>query len=231
MGNCLQTYGGGQQKQGDEEKQQQHEEELKGRSGGLIEEGGLRVKIVLTKEELEWLMFQLKEKGGKSSLQDLLEELEEGRRRTHEAWKPSLESIMESSEVGSTEANVRVIAILKNGSDQCVGSTDQEVMKAIQSKCQLGFCTAAAAVALRMLEPVTFERPAMNRSAPDNNIDSIATPTTVAPQGEEEFLDEEALYQTPKLFHCFFLSDLVSDLFLSPPFSFRFGFRSLHVTT
>ncbi|XP_042505665.1 uncharacterized protein LOC122082270 [Macadamia integrifolia] len=105
MGNCLETSREGQQQEGVKtqhpQQQQQQQHEAEGR-GGFIEEegvgkGGLRVKIVLTKEELEWLMFQLKDKGRKC-LEDLLEELEKGRGRT-EAWKPSLESIMESPEV------------------------------------------------------------------------------------------------------------------------------------
>ncbi|XP_043698354.1 cilia- and flagella-associated protein 251-like [Telopea speciosissima] len=118
MGNCLETCRESQQQEGvkkqQQQQQQQHEVEAKG--SGFIEEeeeaeeeeekkdvgkGGLRVKIVLTKEELEWLMFQLKEKEkekGRKCLEDLLEELEEGRGRT-EAWKPSLESILESPEM------------------------------------------------------------------------------------------------------------------------------------
>ncbi|XP_043718111.1 uncharacterized protein LOC122666066 [Telopea speciosissima] len=103
MGNCLETCRIGQQKQEEKKEQQQqqqqrHDEaERKGRDGFIKEGGGgLRVKIVLTKEELEWLMFQLKEKRGKN-LEDLLEDLEKWRGRT-EAWKPSLECIMESPE-------------------------------------------------------------------------------------------------------------------------------------
>lgn len=76
--------------------------------------GVMRVKIVLTREELEWLMVQLSESsngGGdsskkKRSLEEVLGEIERGRSllpsppssRTA-AWRPSLESIMEIPEV------------------------------------------------------------------------------------------------------------------------------------
>ncbi|KAK9275624.1 hypothetical protein L1049_022891 [Liquidambar formosana] len=81
-------------------KQQQQEEQ--GKAGGFVEKngfgkGGIRVKVILTKEELEWLMFALKDKGGKS-LEDILAEIERGREKV-EGWKPSLESIKESPEV------------------------------------------------------------------------------------------------------------------------------------
>ncbi|XP_042481108.1 uncharacterized protein LOC122061726 [Macadamia integrifolia] len=97
MGNCLETSRRSQHKQ--EEQQERHEAERNGRDGFIKEGegGGLRVKIVLTKEELEWLMLQLKEKRGKR-LEDLLEELEKWRGRT-DSWKPSLESIRENPEV------------------------------------------------------------------------------------------------------------------------------------
>lgn len=70
--------------------------------------GGMRIKVVLRKEELEWLTEQIKEKGGKG-LEELLEEIERGRREKLEnycsiqyssvSWKPSLESIMECPEI------------------------------------------------------------------------------------------------------------------------------------
>ncbi|KAH7510904.1 hypothetical protein FEM48_Zijuj11G0014400 [Ziziphus jujuba var. spinosa] len=47
--------------------------------------------------KLEWLMLQLKNKGGKSS-EDVLEKIERSREKA-EGWKPSLESIMECPEV------------------------------------------------------------------------------------------------------------------------------------
>lgn len=64
-----------------------------------FEKGSIRLKIVLTKEELEWFMLQLKDKEGKR-LEDVFREIERQRGRGKvEGWKPSLESIMESPEV------------------------------------------------------------------------------------------------------------------------------------
>ncbi|KAH7513742.1 hypothetical protein FEM48_Zijuj11G0013700 [Ziziphus jujuba var. spinosa] len=48
-------------------------------------------------EELEWLMLQLRNRGG-NSLEDVLEKIERGRQKD-EGCKPSLESIMECPEV------------------------------------------------------------------------------------------------------------------------------------
>ncbi|OIT22125.1 hypothetical protein A4A49_62763 [Nicotiana attenuata] len=55
----------------------------------------MRIKIVLTKEELEMLFLQLKLKEEKS-LEDFLEEIKRRRERRDSKWKPSLESITES---------------------------------------------------------------------------------------------------------------------------------------
>ncbi|KAJ4962471.1 hypothetical protein NE237_022410 [Protea cynaroides] len=71
---------------------------------------------------------------------------------------------------------------------------------------------ATAASPSRMPKPVTFERPAMNTSAPESNVDSTATPTAVAPQGEEEFSDKEALYKMPKL-----LVNMAKGMLMTPP--------------
>lgn len=89
-------------KQGQEVETKQEEQENGKEKGGFVKEsgfenGGIRIKLVLTKEELEWLMIQLKGKNGKN-LEDVLGEIEKGRGKT-EGWKPSLESIMESPEV------------------------------------------------------------------------------------------------------------------------------------
>lgn len=63
--------------------------------------GGLKVKLVLTTGELEWLLLQLKETGEKK-LEDVLGEIgrqrEARRRGRSDAWRPSLESITEISE-------------------------------------------------------------------------------------------------------------------------------------
>lgn len=83
---------------------------------GKIDGGGggrVRVKILLTKEELELLLIQLgRRKGGpKSNLEQVLGEIERGRRRNSSfreaadvgSWKPSLDSIMEVPEVPEME--------------------------------------------------------------------------------------------------------------------------------
>ncbi|KAL5098800.1 hypothetical protein RYX36_003127 [Vicia faba] len=58
---------------------------------------GVSMKIVLTKEELKWLLFQLNEKGG-MKVEQVLEKIEKGRQKI-EGWKPSLESIVEAPEI------------------------------------------------------------------------------------------------------------------------------------
>ncbi|GMN31573.1 hypothetical protein TIFTF001_003317 [Ficus carica] len=118
MGNCMETcikrsqakemQAEQQQRQEEEEEDQRQRETDQMKSGfvkerGLGEKGNLRVKIVMTKEELEWLMVQLNTKGGKS-LEDVLVEIERGRGKvectsTTTSWKPSLESIMECPEL------------------------------------------------------------------------------------------------------------------------------------
>ncbi|XP_059664142.1 uncharacterized protein LOC132309900 [Cornus florida] len=92
MGNCIETIR-------HSEEVERGEEEVK--NGGFVKEnGGMRIKVVLTKEESELLLFQLKNKGEKMRLEDVLGEIERGReQRVAAGWKPSLESIMESPEV------------------------------------------------------------------------------------------------------------------------------------
>lgn len=63
---------------------------------------GLRVKMVLTKEELQWLMMQLSNRDGNGGkrIEDVLGELEKGRKKVSgHSWKPSLDSITEIPEV------------------------------------------------------------------------------------------------------------------------------------
>lgn len=57
--------------------------------------------MVLTKEELQWLMKQLKNReGGGKRIEDVLGEIEKGRKKVpSHAWKPSLDSITEIPEV------------------------------------------------------------------------------------------------------------------------------------
>lgn len=93
----------GARRQEEEEILQQEEER---RKLGFVKESsddefgkgnGLKVKIVLTRQELEWLMLQLEDKEGKK-LEDVLGEIGKGRTKI-EAWRPSLESIIECPEV------------------------------------------------------------------------------------------------------------------------------------
>ena len=82
-----------------DEEQQQGDQTRMSDDDELVK-GGVKVKIVLRREELEWLMFQLKNNQGKK-LEEILGEIERGRLREKvvEAWRPSLESIMETPEV------------------------------------------------------------------------------------------------------------------------------------
>ncbi|XP_061961432.1 uncharacterized protein LOC133682170 [Populus nigra] len=91
MGNCIKPSARRQHEEDDNMKEL-HQEKKNFEKGS-----SLKVKIVLTKEELEWLMFQLKVNGGKK-LEDVLGEIERGRSMKVKTWKPSLESIMESPE-------------------------------------------------------------------------------------------------------------------------------------
>lgn len=83
----------------------------KGESEG---KGGVKLKIVLTKAELEWLMLLLsEEKGGGvegMALELALEKIQQGRNRdgtgekpAGRSWRPSLECIMECPETQSFE--------------------------------------------------------------------------------------------------------------------------------
>ncbi|CDP12158.1 unnamed protein product [Coffea canephora] len=105
MGNCIETCKHGS-KEAKSELQLEQLESVEKPSEMLKESiiekdqnsGAMRIKIVLTKEELELLVFQLKNMEGKR-LEDVLDEIERGRSRPVGSWKPSLESITESPEV------------------------------------------------------------------------------------------------------------------------------------
>ncbi|XAR55142.1 hypothetical protein NMG60_11030552 [Bertholletia excelsa] len=105
MGNCMEREvqsNEGERKQEVEEQEEKMDDTGKEGGGG----SGTRIKIVLTKEELEYLMFHLKHGGGGRRLEDLLAEIERERRKEKAAvagWRPSLESIMESPEVQEIE--------------------------------------------------------------------------------------------------------------------------------
>ncbi|KAK1301872.1 hypothetical protein QJS10_CPB12g01101 [Acorus calamus] len=103
MGNCLETCTHGQQ-----EHQQQEDEQSKV-SDYDEKVGGFKVKIVLTKAELDWLMFELEMKEGGRSLEEVLDEIERERERERvksPSWKPSLERIMECPEVQCIEEDM-----------------------------------------------------------------------------------------------------------------------------
>ncbi|MFS7942009.1 hypothetical protein Hanom_Chr06g00483021 [Helianthus anomalus] len=57
----------------------------------------VRVKVVLTKAELEWLLLQLKKDDKGRTLEQVLGEIEKSRLTVESVtrWKPCLESIME----------------------------------------------------------------------------------------------------------------------------------------
>ncbi|KAF8667881.1 hypothetical protein HU200_052506 [Digitaria exilis] len=68
---------------------------------------GLKVKIVLTRSELEWLMAQLK--SGEQRLEDVLHHMQAAKaaaaavaEKPHAAWRPRLESILECPETTAT---------------------------------------------------------------------------------------------------------------------------------
>ena len=96
MGNCLHNGDGGGRLSGGDDLQMHTRGKTKVQKE---EEGGapssvLKVKMVLTKAELEWLMAQLK--GGDRRLEDVLREMTRKRGNARGGgWRPSLESIVE----------------------------------------------------------------------------------------------------------------------------------------
>ncbi|CAO2837740.1 unnamed protein product [Amaranthus hypochondriacus] len=108
MGNCMETYKVDANKIVGDENQDRNKE-----MGIYVKDiennkNGLRVKMVLTKEELQWLMLQLSnrdELGEGKIIEDVLEELGKGRKKViinnieAHSWKPSLDSITEIPEV------------------------------------------------------------------------------------------------------------------------------------
>ncbi|KAK4381593.1 UNVERIFIED_CONTAM: hypothetical protein Scaly_2386700 [Sesamum calycinum] len=94
MGNCIETYC---KNSPDREMMMNQQKEENPKNAGSM----MRVKVVLTKEELEWLMSQLKNTEGTRRLEDVLGDIKRSREKSSPtvAWKPSLDSIVESPEV------------------------------------------------------------------------------------------------------------------------------------
>ncbi|KAL1828117.1 uncharacterized protein LOC108208411 [Daucus carota subsp. sativus] len=108
MGNCMDTYSVFFQEKHETEKDRSED------SGEFVKESRgfeeattkVRIKVVLSKEELEWLVLELENGKNEKSLEDILEEIESSResyRGKIVSWKPSLESIKESPEVVEME--------------------------------------------------------------------------------------------------------------------------------
>ncbi|OMO79758.1 hypothetical protein CCACVL1_13443 [Corchorus capsularis] len=110
MGNCMRVSRSRQVEEEEElEAEVHHEEETefekKVENYENIRKGSVKVKIVLTKEELELFLMKLKDnKGGNKSLEQLLSEMEKARAGGGkvDSWRPSLESIMEDDELRTT---------------------------------------------------------------------------------------------------------------------------------
>ncbi|XP_057520553.1 uncharacterized protein LOC130800862 [Amaranthus tricolor] len=109
MGNCIETCRF-ESKRSIKEDQKKEKEGSKGNMGVYVKnvennKNGVRVKMVLTKEELQWLILQLKnrEEGDHGKrIEDVLQELGKGRKKVfngNHSWRPSLDSITEISEV------------------------------------------------------------------------------------------------------------------------------------
>ncbi|RWW45425.1 hypothetical protein BHE74_00048738 [Ensete ventricosum] len=100
MGNCMERSA-----------PKQLEEDMKpagAADGGVTKEGSCKVKILLTRKELEWLVLHLKE-NGEQRLEDVLVEMQremEKERGKAKVWKPALESIEESPVVQNVDVVV-----------------------------------------------------------------------------------------------------------------------------
>lgn len=83
------------------EQQQQEGEEVVAAMAPAVAAEGLKVKIVLTRGELEWLMAQLK--SGEQRLEDVLHHMQAAKEvgggdNKAAGWRPRLESILECPE-------------------------------------------------------------------------------------------------------------------------------------
>ncbi|KAE8662066.1 Detected protein of unknown function [Hibiscus syriacus] len=97
MGNCMEKTFRTRQEVEEEEIEEIREAAEKENEGV---KGSMKVKIVLTKEELELLLVKLKNNSnGGYRLGELLAEMEKARSDKVECcWRPSLESIIEDEE-------------------------------------------------------------------------------------------------------------------------------------
>ncbi|KAL0408037.1 UNVERIFIED_CONTAM: hypothetical protein Sradi_1738100 [Sesamum radiatum] len=82
MGNCIETC-----REGPEKEMNPHPNSER-----------TRIKIVLTRHELEQLLFQLNSSEGKRQLQDVLVEIQTTREKAA-AWRPCLDTIIECPQV------------------------------------------------------------------------------------------------------------------------------------
>lgn len=88
MGNCMNSC-----KRNPQKEKKPSEKEPNSGDNEAKKSGKTRVKIVLTKDELEWLLLEVKTTGGKR-LEDVLREIQRSRENGL-AWRPRLDSIVE----------------------------------------------------------------------------------------------------------------------------------------
>uniref|UniRef100_A0A1J3DVB9 Uncharacterized protein n=1 Tax=Noccaea caerulescens TaxID=107243 RepID=A0A1J3DVB9_NOCCA len=104
MGNCMERW---KQREGEERKRDVRETAQGSfKPDGADDEdgnGGMKVKIVLTRQELDMFLLQMNRSHGENLMmsKDVMVELEKRIIRTSSsmAWEPSLESIVECPEV------------------------------------------------------------------------------------------------------------------------------------
>ncbi|XVF51317.1 hypothetical protein PTKIN_Ptkin04bG0175300 [Pterospermum kingtungense] len=94
MGNCMMRTSRTRQVE-EEETEEIREAATEFEKENDVGKGSIKVKIVLTKEELALFLLKLKNNNGGKSLEDLLAEMEKARSGKVDSWRPSLESIME----------------------------------------------------------------------------------------------------------------------------------------
>nr|XP_043639902.1 uncharacterized protein LOC122611016 [Erigeron canadensis] len=100
METCIQREPTQEEKPQDPQQQQEKQDNEKTSETFSKESSTVRVKLVLTKDELQWLLLQLKKDQGRK-LEDMLGEIEKSRitGESVSKWKPCLESIMESPNI------------------------------------------------------------------------------------------------------------------------------------